>query len=209
MPVPQQQIGQFGYDVKPIDIGSGYAAGITSAGQAISKTITGLMGGIDEKGQVQQGILSQNQTTNDMLTLMNQMKNPDGSKVLGDDAYQSLMGKSLGARQQALGMYQGLFQYNLQQNAEANRQILVAKATAAAQAPYRQAEIAQTAEEARKTAVVGRESAGERHVTYAPPPNPANPPPPPPNPAYPPPPATVSLGKLPKPNNSLSTSLNQ
>jgi hypothetical protein len=137
---------------------------------------------------VQQGILSQNQTANDMLTMMNQMKNPDGSKVLGDDAYQSLLGKGLGARQAAVGMYQGLFQYNLQQQAEANRQIQVAKATAAAQAPYRQQEIVTSGEEARKTAVAGREATGERRVTLAPNPNPA-------------------AAPLPGPNNSLKTAL--
>jgi hypothetical protein len=203
MPIPQQQVGQYSYDLgKPIDIGSGYAAGITSAGQAISKTITGLMGGIDEKGQIQQGILGQNQTTNDFLTVMNQMKNPDGSKVLGDDAYQSLMGKSLGAKQMALGMYQNQFMYNLQQQAQQNREIAVAQGTARAQAPYRSAEIAQTAEEARKTAVAGREATGERRVTYTAPAYVA-----PPNPPAPVNNTSDFNKRFPQPANSLSVSL--
>jgi hypothetical protein len=139
-----------------------------------------------------------------MLTMMNQMKNSDGSKVLQDDAYQSLMGKSLGAKQMALGMYQNQFMYNLQQQAQQNRELAVAAGTARAQAPYRQAEIAQTAEEARKTAVVGREAQGERHVTYTAPAYvaPPNPPPPAGN--------TSDFNKrFPQPANSLSTSLNR
>jgi hypothetical protein len=204
MPVPQQTVGAYQYSTPNVDIGSGYAAGITQAGKSISGAITGLLGGIDEKGNVTSGILSQNQTANDMLSVMNQMKNPDGSKILGDDAYQSLMGKSLGAKQQALGMYQGLFQYNLQQSAEANRQIQVAKATAAAQAPYRLQEIQATGAQQIAAATAGREAAGERRITLAPPPNPQGPAP---NQAAPQNPSDFNT-RFPTPNNSLKKSLN-
>jgi hypothetical protein len=83
------------------DIGAGYAAGITQAGQALSQATSGVM-----------DIMNRNQTANDTLTAMHQ------NKMLTDDQYKSVVGKSLGAREQMLGMYAG--QWIAQQ--AANRQ---------------------------------------------------------------------------------------
>jgi hypothetical protein len=80
------------FDVKPMDIGSGYAAGITEAG----KSIAGAIGGIAD-------IAKQNIDTNDTLTAMKQ------GGILKDDEYQAVMGKSLGAKQQMLGLYAGQY----------------------------------------------------------------------------------------------------
>lgn len=164
MPVPQQTVGNYSYTVPPIDIGSGYAAGITSAGKSLGQAITGIFGGVNEKGEVQQGVLEQNQTANDMLTTLNQMKGPSGNKVLPDEVYQSLMGKSLGAKQQAIGMYQGQWQANMQAQIDQARQIALARATAAAQAPYRIQEIQESGAQQRQTQAVTQAVQGERKV---------------------------------------------
>jgi hypothetical protein len=105
----QVQIPAYTYNTPPIDIGSGYAQGIASAGKSIAGAISGVMGGVDASGQYQPGILEQSNTSRDMLSTLNQMKNPDGSKVLPDDIYQSTIGKSLGAQQSLVGLYAGQY----------------------------------------------------------------------------------------------------
>lgn len=80
------------FDVKPTDIGSGYAAGITEAGKSVASAI----GGVAD-------IAKQNIDTNDTLSAMKK------GGVLSDDQYQSVMGKSLGAKQQMLGLYAGQY----------------------------------------------------------------------------------------------------
>jgi hypothetical protein len=105
MPVPQQIVGNLPYNVQNVDIGSGYAAGITQAGKSISGAITGVLGGMNEKGEPVQGILEQSQTSKDMLATLNTMKNPDGSAVLPQDQYEAAVGKSLGAQQALIGLY--------------------------------------------------------------------------------------------------------
>jgi hypothetical protein len=80
------------FDVKPTDIGAGYAAGISSAGTSVA----GAIGGIAD-------IAKQNIDTNDTLTAMKQ------GGILKDDEYQAVMGKSLGAKQQMLGLYAGQY----------------------------------------------------------------------------------------------------
>jgi hypothetical protein len=191
MPVPQETLGNYSYTTQPVDIGTGYASGITAAGKSIAQGISGILGGIDDKGNVTHGVLEQNQTANDMLTALNQMKGPDGNPVLPADAYNAAMGKSLGAKQQLIGMYQGQWQTNMAALAEQAKAIAVAKATAAAQAPYRIQEIQETGRQQQATAQAGREATGGRPVVIKPGP-PANPP-----------------ANPPEPNNSLKTSLYQ
>jgi len=70
------------------DIGSGYAAGIAQAGHALSDATKGVA-----------DVMQRNQNANDMLNAMLQ------GKMLSPDAYKSLAGKSLGAKEQMLGMY--------------------------------------------------------------------------------------------------------
>jgi hypothetical protein len=70
------------------------------------------MGGVDSAGNVTHGLLEQNSTTNDMLGFLHDTKGPDGKPMLGDDAYTSIMGKGLAARQAAVGMYMGQIQTN-------------------------------------------------------------------------------------------------
>jgi hypothetical protein len=79
-----------GYNVPLTDIGSGYAAGIKQASTSIAEAI----GSVSD-------IAKQNLDTNDTLTAMHQ------SGILGADEYNSVMGKSLGARQSMLGLYAG------------------------------------------------------------------------------------------------------
>ena len=80
------------FDVKPTDIGAGYAAGITSAGKSIGEAITGIS-----------DIAKQNTDTNDTLTALKQ------GGILKPEEYESVMGKSLGAKQQMVGLYAGQY----------------------------------------------------------------------------------------------------
>jgi hypothetical protein len=100
----QVTIPGLSYNVPNVDIGSGYASGITSAGKSIAGAISGVMGGINEKtGQYEPGILEQNQTATDMLNTMH------ASKIMTDDQYNSIAGKSLGAKQSMIGLYAGQY----------------------------------------------------------------------------------------------------
>jgi hypothetical protein len=85
LPAPQFNLT---YDVKPTDIGSGYAAGITQAGKSLAEAI----------GSVSQ-TYTQNRNADDMLTAM------QANKMITPDEYEAVAGKSLGAKQQLLGMY--------------------------------------------------------------------------------------------------------
>lgn len=106
------QIPGYSYNVAPTDIGSGYAAGISSAGKSIAGAISGIMGGVDAAGNVTHGILEQNSTVNDMLGFLKDQG------TLSTDAYNNIMGKGLGARQQVVGAMFGQFQTNWQQQLE-------------------------------------------------------------------------------------------
>jgi hypothetical protein len=78
------------YSVPLTDIGSGYAAGISQAGKSLSEAI----GAVSD-------IAKQNVDANDTLAAMHQ------SGILKPEEYQAVMGKSLGAKQQMLGLYAG------------------------------------------------------------------------------------------------------
>jgi hypothetical protein len=98
-PLPAPNFGNLGYNVPLTDIGSGYAAGITSAGKSIAGAISGVMGGVNEKGEVEPGVLEQNRNADDMLAAMQK------NKMITPDQYEAVAGKSLGAKQQLLGLY--------------------------------------------------------------------------------------------------------
>jgi hypothetical protein len=85
LPAPQFNLT---YDVKPTDIGEGYAKGITAAGTSLAQAI----------GSVSQ-VYTQNRNADDMLTAM------QANKMITPDEYEAVAGKSLGAKQQLLGMY--------------------------------------------------------------------------------------------------------
>ena len=87
LPAPQFTLA---YDVKPMDIGEGYAKGIQTAGTALSKGAADVM-----------DVLNRRQTAGDMLNVMNK------SGMLPDDAYKAVMGKSLGAQESMVGLYAG------------------------------------------------------------------------------------------------------
>jgi hypothetical protein len=78
------------YSVPLTDIGKGYAEGITQAGKSLSEAI----GAVSD-------IAKQNVDANDTLAAMHQ------SGILKPEEYQAVMGKSLGAKQQMLGLYAG------------------------------------------------------------------------------------------------------
>jgi hypothetical protein len=107
------------YDTPLTDIGKGYAEGITSAGQSIGGAITGLLGGINPKtGEIQQGIFGQNQYVNDMLDQLSKTKDAQGNPILSEEAYKSIMGKGLPAKQAIVGQYVSQITENMkQQNA--------------------------------------------------------------------------------------------
>jgi hypothetical protein len=80
------------YNTPLSDLGSGYAAGITSAGKSVAAAIGSLS-----------DIAKQNVDTNDTLTAMKQ------GGMLKPEEYESVMGKSLGAKQQMVGLYAGQY----------------------------------------------------------------------------------------------------
>jgi hypothetical protein len=76
------------FSVAPTDIGKGYAEGITQGGKSLAEAI----------GSVSQ-IYTQNRDADDMLTAM------QANKMITPEEYEAVAGKSLGAKQQLLGMY--------------------------------------------------------------------------------------------------------
>jgi hypothetical protein len=78
------------FSVAPTDIGKGYAEGITQAGKSLSEAI----GTVADIGK-------QNVDTNDTLTALHQ------TGILSPEEYNAVMGKSLGAKQQMVGLYAG------------------------------------------------------------------------------------------------------
>ena len=76
------------YDVQPMNIGEGYAKGISQAGEGIAKGISSVF-----------DVMNRRQNATDMLNALHQ------GGVLSDDQYKSVAGKSLGAQEQMLGMY--------------------------------------------------------------------------------------------------------
>jgi hypothetical protein len=78
------------------DIGAGYAAGITQAGQSIA----GALSSKPDSGGVFD-IMNRNRTVDDTLAAMQQ------NKILTPDQYNSVANKGLGAKEQMLGMYAG------------------------------------------------------------------------------------------------------
>ena len=77
------------YDIGKVpDIGSGYAAGIESAGKSIAGGISNAL-----------DVMNRRQNATDMLNAMVQ------GGMLSPDAYKAIAGKSLGAQEQMLGMY--------------------------------------------------------------------------------------------------------
>jgi hypothetical protein len=99
------------YSVPLTDIGSGYAKGITEAGSSIAQAI----GTVADIGK-------QNIDANDTLTAMHQ------TGILSPEEYNAVMGKSLGAKQQMLGLYAG--QYLADQAARRAQALQMGKSTA-------------------------------------------------------------------------------
>jgi|SRR5712664_3702186 len=89
-PLPAPDFSRTQFNVSPTDIGSGYAAGITQAGKSLSEAI----------GSVAD-IATKNVDANDTLAALHQ------TGILSPEEYQSVMGKSLGAKQQMVGLYAG------------------------------------------------------------------------------------------------------
>ena len=85
--------------VPPSNFGEAYAAGIGAAGKSLSDAITAVG-----------GEYLQNRQVDDTLKAMNQ------NKILSDDEYQSVAGKSLGTKQTMLGMYAGQWLADQAQN---------------------------------------------------------------------------------------------
>jgi hypothetical protein len=141
------------YSTPAIDIGAGYAKGIETAGQALSGAIKNVA-----------DIATQNQTANDLLSQLSQTKDAQGNALLDADTYKSLMGKGLGAKQAYIGQIMTNWADQYKSLLDQQRQIQVAQATAATQAPYRIQEIQATGAEQRKTAEATRAVTGGRPI---------------------------------------------
>lgn len=91
MDTPTVQIPGFSYTAGTMDLGKSYAQGMeagTQAGEALGQGITSAA-----------GVMARNQNATDMLNAMKQ------AGILSDKAYQAVAGKSLGAKEQMLGLY--------------------------------------------------------------------------------------------------------
>ena len=79
------------YDIGNVpNIGAGYAAGISQAGEGIAKGVSGAL-----------DVMNRSRTADDMLQVLQQ------NKILSPEAYQSVAGKSLGAKESTIGMFAG------------------------------------------------------------------------------------------------------
>lgn len=90
-----------GYTAGTTDIGSGYAAGIAQAGKSFSDATKGVM-----------DVMVRNRTADDTLTAMQQ------TGMLNKDQFDAISGKSVGAKEQLLGMYAGQWIAQQAQNRE-------------------------------------------------------------------------------------------
>lgn len=93
-------LGSLTYDQKiPADFGKDYGQAIGAAGQTLAGAITSIG-----------GQYLQNRDVDDTLAAMNK------NKILTDDEYQSVAGKSTAAKQQILGLYAGQWLADQAQN---------------------------------------------------------------------------------------------
>ena len=110
------------FSVAPTDIGSGYAAGITSAGQSIAGAIGAVMGGYNARtGELQEGILDQKKSAEDTLDMLHT------HGVLDDATYEKAKTSSLGAQQKMIGISTSEFNTRLQAQLEQQKAMAVAK----------------------------------------------------------------------------------
>jgi hypothetical protein len=105
MDTPTVQIPGFSYNVSLPNIGEGYAKGIETAGKGVA---AGLHDVLD--------VATQNRNADDTLQAMNK------AKILSDDAYNAVAGKSLGAKQTMLGLYAGQWVAQQAQSRELQKQ---------------------------------------------------------------------------------------
>src|SRR4029077_13087857 len=107
-PLPAPDFGRIHFDISPTDIGSGYAAGITSAGHSLAGAISSVLGGINpQTGLAEEGILDQKKSSEQQLGMMKDMG------LIPQDIYEKMMTSNLGAQQKAIGMYTSKFTSDL------------------------------------------------------------------------------------------------
>jgi hypothetical protein len=160
------------YRVQNVDIGSGYASGISDAGKSIAGAIQNIMGGSinPQTGEVNQGVLQQNQTATDFIHQMGQ------SGMIDPKVADSINQGSLGAKQKWIGLLGTAYAYKAQAAAQQAKEVAVAKGTAQAQQPYTLQQIQERGRQEQEAARAGREF--ENRPIVIQPPAPANPPPP-------------------------------
>jgi len=145
-PLPAPTFGS-GYTTPPMDIGSGYAAGIASAGKSLAGAISSLMGSVNpETGQVQEGILQQGASAHQMIDILH------GAGIIGPDEYETLKTSNLGAQQKAIGMYAGMLTARYQNQLEMQKQ------AAAEQAAMARTQVGETGATQRSQATIAAEA---------------------------------------------------
>ena len=96
---PQNPVTAIGYSqTPPSNFGMAYAQGIQNAGSALADAVKGTG-----------DIMARNQSANDMLSALGQMKDPSGNPIIADEDFQKIMGKSLGAKESLVGLYAGQY----------------------------------------------------------------------------------------------------
>jgi hypothetical protein len=151
-PLPAPDFGRLAFNVSPMDIGSGYAKGIESAGRSLAGAIGSVLGTVNpETGLAQEGILDQKKSSEQQLGMMKDMG------LIPNDVYEKMMTSNLGAQQKAIGMYTSKFTSDLAAAHEMERARLgesgaMARTQYTQQAETQRAAAAQKAEADRQAA---------------------------------------------------------
>jgi hypothetical protein len=115
-----------GYSIPPTDIGSGYAAGITSAGQSIAGAIGAVMGGYNQRtGELQEGILDQKKSSEQTIEMLHT------HGILDNATYEKALTSNLGAQQKIIGQYTSEYNMKLQSHLEQQNRMQQLSATQA------------------------------------------------------------------------------
>jgi hypothetical protein len=172
-PLPAPDFARLNFNVSPMDIGSGYARGIESAGRSLAGAIGSVLGTVNpETGLAQEGILDQKKSSEQQLGMMKDMG------LIPQDVYEKMMTSNLGAQQKAIGMYTSKFTSDLaaareraNQAAEMSRQQVsesgaMARTQANITAEAQRAAAAQAAAAAKKPGLVLPQPPAQQTAPY-------------------------------------------
>jgi hypothetical protein len=154
-PLPAPDFGRLAFNVSPMNIGEGYAAGITSAGKSLATAIGSVLGTVNpETGLAQEGILDQKKSSEQQLGMMKDMG------LIPNDVYEKMMTSNLGAQQKAIGMYTSKFTSDLAAAREkAEQAAMMSRQQVSESGAMARTQVTQTGEAARAAAAANAAAA--------------------------------------------------